>query len=143
LPAPPPPPPDGQGQVLTWRQHGDTLTGGAGNDTLNGSRGPDQLTGGGGGDHFAWAELPWNAGHVTDFTPGLDKLDLRALFRASGYSGSNPIADGRLEFRSDGAGNTSVYFDADAPGAGEWPWLIATLDRVSPAQIGSGDWLFR
>jgi Ca2+-binding RTX toxin-like protein len=131
------------GQVLTWRQHGDTLSGGAGNDTLNASQGPDQLTGGGGGDVFAWAQLPWNAGHVTDFTPGADKLDLRALFQASGYAGSNPVADGRLDFRADGQGNTQVYFDRDAPGGGDWPFLITTLDRVQPSQIGAGDWLFQ
>jgi Ca2+-binding RTX toxin-like protein len=140
---PPPPPPTGEGKVLTWRQHGDTLTGGSGNDTINGSQGPDQLTGGGGGDNFTWAQLPWNAGHVTDFTPGADKLDLRALFQASGYAGSDPVADGRLEFRGDGSGNTQVYFERDAVGSGDWPFLVTTLDKVQPAQIGAGDWLFR
>ena len=61
----------------------------------------------------------------------------------TGYAGSNPIGDGRLEFRADGAGNTQVYFDRDAPGAGDWPFLITTLDDVTPAEIGAGDWLFR
>jgi hypothetical protein len=139
-----PPEPDAPGQTLTWDQHGDTLTGGAGNDTLNASRGPDQLTGGGGADHFAWADLPWRAGHVTDFTPGVDKLDLRPLFEASGYAGSNPLADGRLEFRADGAGNTQVYVDPDGPAANpQWPFLIVTLDGVAPSQIAAGDWLFQ
>lgn len=136
------PPPSG-GQVINSPGPSSTLTGGAGADTLNASQGPDQLTGGGGADHFAWAQLPWNAGHVTDFALGVDKLDLRALFQASGYAGSNPIADGRLEFRPDGQGNTQVYFDRDALGGGDWPFLITTLDGVQPGQLGSGDWLFR
>ncbi len=135
------PPPSNQGRVLTWSQNGDTLTGGAGNDTLNASRGPDRLTGAGGADQFAWADAPWNAGHVTDFTPGTDKLDLRALFDASGYAGGDPVLDGRLEFRADGAGATQVYFDADQPGSGQWPWLITTLDNVRPDQISHADWL--
>jgi Ca2+-binding RTX toxin-like protein len=128
--------------VITSHQYGDTLTGGSGNDTLNAGQGPDRLTGGGGADFFVYGKLPWNAGHATDFTPGTDKLDLRALFSASGYAGTDPIADHHLEFRSDGAGNTQVYFDRDAVGSGDWPYLIATLDHVSPGQISSGDWLF-
>lgn len=134
------PPPSG-GMVLTSDQYGDTLVGGPGNDTLNAGRGPDTLTGGDGADQFGWAELPWNAGHVTDFADG-DKLDLRALFRASGYAGSDPVADGRLSFVASGSA-TQVYFDPDAPGAGDWPWLITTLDGVQPGQIGPEDWLFR
>ncbi|WP_310541485.1 hypothetical protein [Phenylobacterium sp.] len=142
--APPPPPPAGEaGRVIHSPGPGSTLAGGGGNDTLNASQGPDQLTGGGGAVQFAWAQLPWNAGHVTDFSPGVDKLDLRALFQASGYAGSDPIADGRLMFRADGQGGTQVYLDRDAANAGDWPFLITTLDGVQPGQIGAGDWLFQ
>jgi hypothetical protein len=131
------------GQVLTSEQYADTLTGGAGADTLNAGQGPDRLTGAGGGDHFVFAALPWNAGHITDFTPGTDVLDLRPLFQQAGYSGANPLADGHLEFRSDGAGDTQVYVDPDGPNSSpEWPFLITTLDHVSPGQVGAGDFLF-
>ncbi|RAK60584.1 hypothetical protein DJ021_12600 [Phenylobacterium hankyongense] len=132
------------GQVLTSASYGDHLAGGAGADTLNAGQGPDSLTGGAGADRFVFAQLPWNAGHVTDFTPGTDTLDLRALFQAAGYQGSDPLADHRLEFRADGSGSTQVYFDADGNGANsQWPTLITTLDGVAPSQIGAGDWLFR
>jgi Ca2+-binding RTX toxin-like protein len=120
-----------------------SLVGGAGNDTLSAAHQADVLTGNGGADAFVFTQFPWNAGHVTDFNPGVDHLDLRSLFAASGYYGSNPIADGRLEFRSDGAGSTQVYVDKDSAGSGEWPITITTLDGVSPSQIGSGDWLFQ
>jgi hypothetical protein len=142
---PPPPPPSGggSGQVIDSPAPGSTLTGGAGDDTLNASQGPDRLTGAGGADHFVWRNLPWNAGHVTDFVSGQDKLDLRPLFEASGYAGADPIADHWLEFRPDGAGNTQVYFDHDGPDAGDWPFLITTLDEVAPSQVTAGDWLFR
>jgi Ca2+-binding RTX toxin-like protein len=130
------------GQVLTSQHPGDTLTGGAGADTLNASQGPDQLTGGGGADHFVFQNLPWNSGHITDFTPGSDVLDLRPLFAASAYAGSDPIADHWLEFRADGAGNTQVYFDSDGPSGREWPTFVTTLDHVTPSQITAGDFLF-
>jgi hypothetical protein len=138
------PPPSGgtEGQVITSHQYGDTLTGGAGNDTLNAGQGPDVLTGGGGDDHFAFRDLPWRAGTITDFTPGHDVLDLRALFAASGYAGTDPIGDHRLEFRDDGQGGTAVYFDRDDPNGGDWPFFITTLQGVTPGQIGPGDWLF-
>lgn len=139
---PPPPPPSGPGQTITSDQYGDTLVGTAGDDTLVAGQGPDQMTGAGGADRFVWRDLPWNAGHVTDFTPGTDQLDLRPLFQAWGYSGTDPVADGRLAFGDDGAGNTQVYFDRDDPNGGDWPFLITTLDGVSPGQVRPGDWLF-
>lgn len=142
-PSSPPPPPSGaeQGQVLTSDQYADSLQGGAGDDTFHAGQGPDMLTGAAGADRFVWGDFPWNAGHVTDFTPGVDKLDLSALFAASTYTGSDPVGDGRLEFRPDGQGNTQVYLDRDDLNGGDWPFLITTLDGVSPAQIGPGDWL--
>ncbi|MDB5448933.1 MAG: exsH [Phenylobacterium sp.] len=131
------------GQTLTSSQYADTLTGGAGADTLNAGQGPDQLTGGAGPDSFVFGQLPWNAGHITDFTPGADRIDLRQIFQAAGYSGADPITDHYLEFRSDGAGDTQVYVDVDGPSGSQWPFLITTLDHVTPSQIGAGDWLFR
>ncbi|HEY8617024.1 type I secretion C-terminal target domain-containing protein [Phenylobacterium sp.] len=139
-----PPPPSGQpGVVLTSSRYGDTLTGGAGDDTLIASQTPDRLIGAGGADHFVYGDLPWNAGRIADFTPGTDKLDLRGIFQDASYTGSNPLADGTLAFRSDGAGSTQVYFDRDAPNTGDWPFLITTLEGVAPGQIGPDDWLFR
>ena len=135
-PSPPPPPPVPAGVVLTATTPGSTLTGGAGNDTLNASQGADMLTGGGGGDQFVFAKLPWRAGHVTDFTDGLDRIDLRAL--APRYTGGNAGRD--VTFVSDGAGGAKVMVDIDGPG-GDWPFLIATLDRVSPSALSFADWI--
>ena len=144
-PPPPPPPPSGggtAGTVLTSSQYGDTLTGGSGNDTLNAGQGPDVLTGAGGADQFVFAKPPWNAGHVTDFTPGVDLLNLRPLFAGTSYAGSNPLADHWLEFRPDGSGNTQVYVDMDGPSGSQWPTLVTTLDHVLPAQLLASDWVF-
>jgi hypothetical protein len=143
-PPPPPPPPSAPaGVVLTSPAPGSTLTGGAGADTLNASQGSDTLSGGAGADHFVFGALPWNAGHITDFEHGVDVLDLRPLFAAAGYHGSDPIADGYVKFLSDGNGGTTVTFDSDGPGnANPWPITITTLDHVAPSSLTSADWLF-
>ena len=63
----------------------ETLTGGAGDDTITGLGGDDTLTGGEGYDTFVFA-----AGHgadtVTDFTDGVDLIDLSAFTGIAGYS---------------------------------------------------------
>jgi serralysin len=131
------------GQTLTSSYPGATLSGGAGADTLNASQGSDKLTGGAGADHFVFANAPWSAGHITDFTPGSDVIDLRQLFTAAGYHGSDPIVDQYLSFQSDGVGGTKVMFDADGTGSGNpWPVTITDLDGVSASSLHTGDFLF-
>jgi hypothetical protein len=119
---------------------GQVLTGGPGNDIFNAGRSSVIMTGDGGADTFVFQYLPWRPGHITDFTSGTDVLDLRALFAASGYSGTNPVADGYLQYAPDGQGGTNVYFDPDGPGtANPWPYLITTLDHVDPLGIHPSD----
>ena len=130
------------GVVLTSSGASATLTGGAGQDTINAGQGPDMLTGGAGADHFVFAATPWNSGHISDFTPGSDVLDLRQIFSAAHYAGTDPVADGYLSFQSDGAGGTKVYVDVDGPQGAQWPFLITTLDHVTPNAVTAGDWLF-
>jgi hypothetical protein len=143
-PAPAPAASGSVGQVLTSTYPGATLRGGSGADTLAASQGADQLIGGGGADHFTFANLPWSAGHVRDFQDGLDVLDLRPLFSAAGYRGQDPVADGYLRLQGDGAGGTTISFDADGWGSGHpWPTTVTTLDLTPPHLLGAGDWLFR
>jgi Ca2+-binding RTX toxin-like protein len=99
------------------------------------------LTGGGGGDRFVFDVLPWNAGHITDFNPGSDTLDLRGIFAAIGYKGSDPIVDGTLALVNDGHGDTLVYVDPHSASQ-SWPALITTLDHVAPSAIHQGDYVF-
>ncbi len=126
------------GDTITSNNAGSTLIGGSGNDTLIAGHGADTVTGGGGADTFVFNALPWNAGQITDFTPGTDKLDLSALLAASGYSGSDPVADGYVTFVDDGQGDTFVYFNPHSS-AQSWPTMIATLDHVAPSAMTVGD----
>jgi hypothetical protein len=131
------------GQVFTAAGVGSVMIGGAGNDTFEASQADDTITGGGGADRIVLTQEPWSPIHVTDFTPGDDKLDLHALFQAAGYTGSDPVADHWLYFYSDGSGGTIVRFDHDGAGPSpQWPNTIVDLENVAPSQIGSSDWIF-
>ena len=101
------------------------------------------LTGGAGGDTFVFGVTPWNAGHITDFTVGVDRIDLSPLFAASGYSGVNPVGDGDVTLASDGAGGTNIFYDIDGPaGASTIQFKIVDIDNVAPtttwAQLTGG-----
>lgn len=136
------PPPAQAGVALTSMGYGQALVGGAGADTLTAGQGPDVLTGSAGADRFVFADTPWNAGHVRDFTPGEDVLDLRGLFAATGAQVSDPIVQGYLRLEADGVGGTKVLFDPDGHGdANPWAFQVTTLDGVAPASLGAKDWL--
>jgi Ca2+-binding RTX toxin-like protein len=126
--------------VLTAQGGGSNLSGGAGDDTLVGGTGSDTLTGQGGADHFAWNALPWSAARVTDFTDGVDKLDLSGLLASVRYAGSDPVADGYVKVLDSGHGDAWLYFDSDGPASGDpWGTFVATLEHTSAAQITGAD----
>jgi beta-glucanase (GH16 family)/Ca2+-binding RTX toxin-like protein len=127
---------NGLNNILWSNNYGSTLNGGAGNDIIIAGRSWDVLTGGAGSDIFQFDNLPWNNSRITDFTVGTDMLDLRKLFTAANYQGTNPVADGYVSFQSDGVGGTKVYFDPDGPAPGNpWPFLITTIDNVAPSGL--------
>src|SRR5262249_19162280 len=64
----------GQAQLVVGSPGTDTLTGGGLNDTLAGARGQMAMTGGARADVFLFGAGPTNA-TITDFTPGVDKLE--------------------------------------------------------------------
>lgn len=61
----------------------DTLDGGPGNDRLEGGRGTDLLTGGRGSDVFVFRRND-DRNIVTDFTPGVDRLEFDVAARSLG-----------------------------------------------------------
>ena len=130
--------------ILISNNYGSTLNGGAGNDILVAGRSWDVLTGGAGSDIFQFDNLPWNNARITDFQVGTDMLDLRKLFTAANYHGTNPVADGYVSFQSDGAGGTKVYFDPDGTGTvNPWAFLVTTIDNVQPTGLHmQTEWFF-
>ena len=121
--------------------HGTTLTAGSGPYTLIAGNGPDILIGGSGPDMFEFTVVPKTAGHIENFLPGIDTIDLAPLLKAAGYTGTNALADGWVKLVSDGHGDTRVYFASHA--STTHLALITTVDHVAPTTLSAAsDWVF-
>lgn len=110
----------------------DILIGGSGNDILIAGAGNDTLTGGRGDDQFIYQTLSDAGDTITDFNQSEDKLVLTDLFKSLGYSGSNPILDGYLEFvQSDTS--TLVNYSGNYS-----PYTLAILDNFTATNLVVG-----
>ena len=114
-------------QIVAPNNDGSVLQGGAGDDTLIASHAGDTLTGGAGKDVFQLPYAPNSPVHVTDFTPGTDVLDLRAL--VPNYHGTDPLNDGYLDYGPDGNGGTIVWVDPDGTGP-DYQYYAVDLEGV-------------
>ncbi|MBC1222617.1 CSLREA domain-containing protein [Nostoc sp. UCD121] len=114
----------------------DSLLGGVGNDILIGGSGSDTLTGGSGYDQFIYQTLSDSDDIITDFDPSQDKLVFTDLFKSRGYSSSNPILDGNLQFVQSGT-STQVqvlgYYSF---------YTFATLDNFTATNLVVGGNVF-
>jgi Ca2+-binding RTX toxin-like protein len=119
------------------------LTGGSGADTLVSSQALDTMTGGAGADHFVITSNPWAPIHISDFQSGQDKIDLTALFKTTGYAGSDPVADHYLTVDPDGNGGSLIRFEANglANIDGHWPNTVIDLEHIAPSAVRSSDWI--
>lgn len=113
----------------------DTLVGSAGDDIISGGLGADTLTGGAGVNVFAYSALADAGDTITDFVPGKDLLDLRALIASIGVDPATAVERGVVSFVALGT-STLVQI---APLAGTAPRsparTLATLLNLSPAAI--------
>jgi hypothetical protein len=115
----------------------DALTGTAGDDVIAGGDGADTLTGGAGADVFVYRSLREAGDTITDFTPGTDRIDLKALLLSIGYSGTNPVADGYIKLVSTTAG-TSVQIDTDGTAGPAIARPVVLLKNVATNTLNAG-----
>jgi Ca2+-binding RTX toxin-like protein len=120
--------------LITASNANDTINGGAGNDIIKAGTGADILTGGAGHDMFLFSAVGAGS-RVSDFHAGEDLLDLRALMKAAGYVGTNPVADHSLALASDGAGGTEVMVDPTHSGTMHG---LVDLQHVALANVHVG-----
>jgi predicted extracellular nuclease len=113
----------------------DTIVGTPGDDSIWGGEGADILTGNGGANVFGYSSLRDAGDTITDFVPGVDRLDLRLLAaEMPGYLGGDPVLLGRVRFVAV-AGGTSVQVDPDGPGGVGVFRSLVTLQGVIPASL--------
>jgi Ca2+-binding RTX toxin-like protein len=96
-------------ETLMGRGGNDTLFGQGGADLIIGGAGGDWIRGGLGGDLFSYG-VGDQGDLIMNFNEGgvRDGFDLRPLFDATGYAGTNPRGDGIMQVLQNGA-DTDVY----------------------------------
>ena len=105
----------------------DVIVGTPGDDVIIGGAGADTLTGGGGVNVFVYTSTRDAGDTITDFVPGKDYLDLRTLLTSIGWGGTDPVADGTVQFVAV-SGGTSVTVNGRA---------LLTLSGVAPANLNA------
>lgn len=126
----------------------DNLSGGDGDDVLVSGGGHDVLNGGNGSDRFyyhpamvAQIQAAESTTHddsdtIIGFQTGAggDKVDVSALLYFTGYTGSNPIGDGRVIITQVGS-DTVISFDQDGTGGTHSAVAVAKLVGISTSQF--------
>jgi Ca2+-binding RTX toxin-like protein len=128
--------------ILTSNDVAGILQGGDGHDLLVSGKGADLLTGGAHSDTFIFRDAATATGgvrHITDFQPGVDKIDLHHLF--AGYAGGDPLADGHLVLAPNAQGGTDILVDKDGSGSSA-AVLVTAVDGVAASDIDVHEELF-
>ncbi|HAC65731.1 MAG TPA: endonuclease [Cyanothece sp. UBA12306] len=116
----------------------DILTGTNNKDVIAGFQGFDIITTGDGTDQIVYNSVTDGIDFITDFEVGNDTFVLTELLDSLGYNGSDPIADGYIDFVSSGT-NTMVQFDADGTaGSGIFRNLIF-VENVTPNALNDSN----
>ncbi len=113
----------------------DTLVGTPGDDILVGGSGADVMTGGAGINLYAYSSVRDAGDTVTDFVPGKDKLDLRALLAAIGWTGTDPVAEGWISFTATRSGAAQVNVRVGGSSPTTDPRALVFLNGVTPSSL--------
>lgn len=105
----------GPDTIGTQRSNTSVLAG-TGDDVILSAPGRQVSTLGAGRDVVVWLYYP-DSDVINDFELGVDRLDLRGVLAAVGYTGANPLADGRL-LCDTVTGGAYLKLDRDGPGGG-------------------------
>ena len=108
----------------------DTLIGKNLDDILMGGLGADNLTGNQGHDQFVYQSIRDAGDVIKDFEVGIDRIVFTALLNSLGYGGSNPIADGYLNFGSR-RNDTVILFDEDGSGLSKRALPFITVENLA------------
>jgi VCBS repeat-containing protein len=114
----------------------DILVGTAANDCITGFQGADILTGGGGKNLFIYNTVYDGVDTITDFKVGIDRIELVSLLASRNYQGTDPIADGYIQFSAQGS-DTMISIDPDGSGSLRQPRPLALVQNVTVSSLNS------
>lgn len=118
-----------------------TVVGTSGDDLISVGALKPTLTGGAGRDQFAFEANFTGGATITDFTPGTDVINLRAVLRAAGVTSATPLESGYVSCARSGAADALISMDPDAAGpAARRPLLL--LKNVSCTALNASSFMF-
>ncbi|MGH6828582.1 MAG: family 16 glycosylhydrolase, partial [Rhizomicrobium sp.] len=115
---------------------GQLLIGAPGNDVFYPGTNSVVMTGEGQTNTYIYTALPTQSGHITDFDPTNDTINLSGLLGTVGYTGSDPFGDGTLSLASDGHGGTDLQYDHNGNAT-----VIVDLDHVGFSALTGADFI--
>jgi len=140
---------NGGNDTISGGRRRDLLNGGPGSDVINGNIGRDIFVGGGGNDTltggfgidmFSYKTVAQGTDLIKDFTPEIDVIDLRTIFKKDAFKVNGKSFYERLnQFVRlvETGGSTQVQIDADGKGAGTTFNTLAVLEGISSNQLTS------
>jgi Ca2+-binding RTX toxin-like protein len=142
---------DGNFRFFAGRAN-DVLKGGANSDLLLGYLGADTLTGGGGADTFRYDSTAESKNssldHITDFTPGSDRIDLSRIDansvaagdQAFAWIGANAFSHTAGELRAENLNGMGWFLEGDTDGNGLADFVVM-LTLQGPTPLSAGDFI--
>jgi hypothetical protein len=121
-------------KTLNGTPRREVIVGTAGDDVITGGMAADTLAGGAGSDVFVYVSMRDAHDRVTDFAPGVDRIDLSKLLVGLGISQGVALASGHVRVVDTGGG-ASVQIDADGAAGPRAFRPLVTLRGVSAAAI--------
>ncbi len=120
---------------------GSVVVGTSGDDLITSGLGRRSLSGGAGRDQFAFAADFTGGATITDFSPGQDLINLRAVLQALRIGVADPLASGHLSCVASGPTDALISVDPDAGGPAARRGLIL-LRNLPCHSIGRASYLF-
>ncbi|BCL34749.1 M10 family metallopeptidase C-terminal domain-containing protein [Nostoc sp. MS1] len=125
--------------IINGTSQRDNLIATDANNIIIGLQGSDVLTGGLGSDIFRYESNVDGGDRITDFTVGSDKIDLTGALYSLGYTGTDAIADGYVQFGSRGQQNSVVKIDPDGFNGSAKARDFIVVENVDVASLSNPD----